>query len=67
MPEPVRVRDQVTGHEYSTYSPSDGEIQLDEPAVDERGDLFPAKPATQPPASEPDTTIPGRTATSEES
>jgi hypothetical protein len=71
MSEPVRVRDKVTGHEYSTYSPSDGEqILRDEPAVDVHGDLIPAKPAAPktpaaPAVAKPDTTQ-GRKATTEE-
>jgi len=47
MPEPTRVRDDVTGHEYSTYGVYDGMTVLDEPAVDERGELLlPKYPAT---------------------
>lgn len=65
MSDPVRVRDNATGHEYSTYSPSDGETRLDEPAVDMRGELIPAKPSTRP-AQPPAPTTTGRKATTEE-
>lgn len=47
MPEPIRVRDDVTGHEYSTYAVDEngksyeGLTVLDEDAVDERGELIP--------------------------
>lgn len=54
MPEPKRVRDESTGHEYSTYAWGwDGLTVLDEPAVDVRGDLLPPKHATKTPAVEP--------------
>lgn len=44
MPEPIRVRDDVLGHEYSTYGTAEpGLTKLDEPAVDERGELLPPK------------------------
>ncbi|HEY2086248.1 MAG TPA: hypothetical protein VGH54_09515 [Mycobacterium sp.] len=66
MPEPQRVRDDATGHEYSTYSRSEGETVLDEPAVDERGDLLPAKPALNRPAEAPVDTNPDLTVTTEE-
>jgi hypothetical protein len=67
MPEPVRVKDNVTGHEYSTYGVYEGLTVLDVPAVDDRGDLlpptYPEAPAT--PATPATTT--GRTATTKES
>jgi hypothetical protein len=65
MSEPIRVRDTTTGHEYSTYGTAvEGLTKLDEPAVDERGDLLPPTypEATATPAK-PATT--GRTATKE--
>jgi hypothetical protein len=75
MPEPVRVRDNVTKHEYSTYAVSEkGEVYegltvIDEPAVDERGALLPPKYPTaekaQTPA--PAAPTPGRPATPKES
>jgi hypothetical protein len=48
MPEPIRVRDDKLGHEYSTYGTAEpGLTKLDEPAVDVRGELLPPKyPAT---------------------
>ena len=49
MPEPVRVRDNVTKHEYSTYGVYEGLTVLDEDAVDVHGDLLPPKyPADKP-------------------
>jgi hypothetical protein len=53
MPEPTRVRDDVTGHEYSTYGVYDGMTVLDEPAVDDRGDLLPPKYPAAPAAKAP--------------
>lgn len=51
MPEPVRVRDNKTGHEYSTYGVYEGLTVLSEPAVDQRGELLPPKyPAASAPA-----------------
>jgi hypothetical protein len=48
MPEPIRVRDDKLGHEYSTYGTAEpGLTKLDEPAVDERGDLLPPKYPTK--------------------
>jgi hypothetical protein len=66
MPDPIRVRDNVTKHEYSTYGTAvEGLTELNEPAVDERGDLIPPKyPAA--PAATPATPT-GRTATTKES
>jgi len=65
MPEPKRVRDDVTGHEYSTYGVYDGMTVLNEPAVDVRGDLLPPKyPAAKPKPTEPTT---GPKATTKES
>jgi len=65
MPEPIRVRDDVTGHEYSTYGTAEpGLKQLDEPAVDERGDLLPPKYPAAKTEAKPTTS---RTATSKES
>lgn len=59
MSEPVRVRDNVTGHEYSTYAVNEkGEVDegltvLDEDAVDVRGELLPPKyPALADPEGE---------------
>jgi hypothetical protein len=56
MPEPKRVRDDKTGHEYSTYGVYEGMTVLNEPAVDERGELLPptypdTAPAANPPAA----------------
>jgi hypothetical protein len=74
MPEPVRVRDTKTGHEYSTYAVDengrvdDGLTRLDEPAVDERGDLLPAKyPAKATPATRTSAANTGAAATTKES
>ena len=72
MPDPIRVRDDKTGAEYSTYGvdengqPYEGLTKLDEPAVDERGDILPPKyPAKdQAPTPKPATT--GRRATTTE-
>jgi hypothetical protein len=75
MTEPVRVRDNKTGAEYSTYAVTeDGQVdqgltKLDGPAVDARGDLLPPTYPAQAPtpaahAPEPTT---GRTATTKES
>lgn len=51
MPEPIRVRDDVTGHEYTTYGTAEpGLTKLNEPAVDERGDLLPPKYPAKPTA-----------------
>lgn len=67
MPEPTRVRDDKTGHEYSTYGVYDGMTVLDEPAVDVHGDLLPAKyPAAETPAPKPQSTT-GHKATTKES
>lgn len=62
MPDPVRVRDNDTGHEYSTYAVSeDGEVYdgltvlKDEPAMDALGNLLP--PKYPEPVSEPDATV----------
>ena len=73
MSEPVRVRDNVTRHEYSTYGVYDGMTVLeDEPAVDGHGELIPPKypetPATAAPAPAKATgsTTTGRKATTEE-
>jgi hypothetical protein len=57
MSEPIRVRDNTTGHEYSTYGTAvEGLTKLNEDAVDVHGELLPptypeatatpAKPAT---------------------
>lgn len=52
MPEPIRVRDDKTLAEYSTYGTAEpGLTKLDEPAVDERGDLLPPKYPTAPSAA----------------
>lgn len=45
MPKLVRVRDSVTGHEYSTALVLDQHKVLDEPAVDAHGRALPAKAA----------------------
>jgi hypothetical protein len=72
MPEPVRVRDNVTGHEYSTYGVYEGMTVLDEPAVDAHDAMLPAKHAEKPPAEQPakpaasPTTPQARKATTEE-
>jgi hypothetical protein len=73
MPAPVRVRDNVTGHEFTTYAvDEDGRVDegltvlKGEAAVDERtGDALPAKPATKPPTAAVPT--PGPKATPKES
>ncbi|HLR84950.1 MAG TPA: hypothetical protein VK059_08365 [Nocardioidaceae bacterium] len=44
MPKFVRVRDEATGHEYSTARVLKGHKVLDKPAVDRNGELLPAKP-----------------------
>lgn len=74
MPEPKRVRDNATGHEYSTYGWGyEGLTVLDEPAVDVRGALLPPKypaveAAPKPQAAKPTdpTSRAGRPATTEE-
>lgn len=50
MPDPVRVRDDNTGHEYSTYAVDENgntyeglTVLKDEPAVDATGELLPPK------------------------
>lgn len=67
MPEPIRVRDDKTGAEYSTYGvdehgePYEGLTKLDEDAVDVHGVLIPPKydeviaetPAPKPTAAKP--------------
>lgn len=66
MPEPVRVKDNTTGHEYSTYGVYEGLTVLDEPAVDGHGELLPPTyPEAAPTPAKPATT--GRTATTKES
>jgi hypothetical protein len=66
MSEPIRVRDNVTGHEYSTYGTAvEGLTKLDESAADVHGDLIPPKYPEAKPA--PTTTTTGRTATTKES
>lgn len=77
MPEPIRVRDDVTGAEYSTYAVNEkGEtyegltVLKDEPAVDAHGVLIPpkyrepVKKAEAPKPAKPATTT--RPATTEE-
>ena len=66
MPEPIRVRDDKTLAEYSTYGTAEpGLTKLDEPAVDVHGDLIPPKyPAAETAAAKPTT---GPKATSKES
>lgn len=66
MPEPIRVRDDQTLAEYSTYGTAEpGLTKLDESAVDERGDLLPPKyPTTEAKATAPATS---RAATPKES
>lgn len=71
MPEPVRVRDDITGHEYSTYAVDENGRVYDgltvlkgEKAIDEHGVLIPPKPAVKPPTTAP---TPGPKATSKES
>lgn len=72
MPEPVRVRDNKTHAEYSTYAVDehgrvdDGLTVLKEPAVDERGDLLPPTYPAKSAAARSETTTSGRKATSEE-
>jgi hypothetical protein len=58
MPEPIRVRDDKTGAEYSTYGvdengdPYEGLTKLDEDAVDVHGEMLPPKyPAAETPAA----------------
>jgi hypothetical protein len=55
MPEPIRVRDNVTGHEYSTYGTAiEGLTKLDEDALDVHGDILPPKyPAAKPAVATP--------------
>lgn len=62
MPEPIRVRDDKTGAEYSTYGvdengePYEGLKKLDEDAVDAHGELLPPKydePVAETPAPKP--------------
>ena len=71
MAEPKRVRDDVTGHEYSTYGVYEGLTVLDEPAVDAHGELLPPKypdaetSATTKAATKPAKST-GREATTEE-
>lgn len=77
MPEPIRVRDDVTGHEYSTYGvdengkPYEGLTKLDEPAVDVHGELlpptYPTEPAAKPQAPKPSEPTTGPKATTKES
>lgn len=67
MPDPVRVRDNETGHEYSTYAVDengkvdDGLTVLKQPAVDERGDLLPPTYPAKPAAASAPTTGPKAT------
>lgn len=69
MPEPVRVRDNTTAHEYSTYAVTeDGRVDkgltvLDEPALDAQGAMVPPKYPAKAPAVAPT----GRPAISKES
>jgi hypothetical protein len=69
MPEPIRVRDNVTGHEYSTYGTAiEGLTQLDEDALDVHGDILPPKYPTAPPIAKPAAATPtGPKATPKES
>ena len=73
MPEPVRVRDDITKHEYSTYAvDADGNVDegltvLDEPAVDERGVIVPPKYPAAEKAKTPAAPTPGPKATPKES
>lgn len=74
MPEPVRVRDNTTRHEYSTYAVTlDGRVDegltvIDEPAVDAQGAILPPKyPAKAPAPAARVVTSPGRPATDKES
>jgi hypothetical protein len=68
MSEPIRVRDNTTLAEYSTYGTAiPGLTKLDEPAVDVRGDLLPAKYPTAPAAPQVPEPTTGRTATTKES
>lgn len=76
MPEPIRVRDDKTLAEYSTYGidengePYEGLTKLDEPAVDDRGELLPPKYLAAEPSTDseleattggsPDTTPPAK-------
>lgn len=67
MPEPIRVKDNKTGHEYSTYGTAvEGLTKLDEPAVDVHGELLPPTYPEAPAAKKPESTT-GRTATTKES
>jgi hypothetical protein len=67
MPEPIRVRDNVTKHEYSTYGTAEpGLTKLDEDAVDVHGDLLPPKYPVVPAAAKPEP-ITGPKATTKES
>lgn len=75
MPEPVRVRDNTTHHEYSTHAVDEngrvdpGLTVLDEPAVDVRGELLPPTYPAQasPPATRTRAATTGPASTTEES
>ena len=78
MPEPIRVRDDKTGAEYSTYAVDEngetyeGLTKLDEPAVDHTGALLPPKyptpsEAPKPQAPKPTEPTTGPKATTKES
>lgn len=49
--EPVRVRDNTTGHEYTTRHVTENHTVLDERAVDANGRHLPAKTADTPKSS----------------
>lgn len=67
MPEPVRVRDNKTGAEYSTYGVYEGLTVLSEPATDMRGDLLPPTYPAQAPAPATRTPAASAAATPKES
>jgi len=67
MPEPVRVRDNQTRHEYSTYGVYEGLTVLDEPAVDAQGELLPPKYPAAPAAPTPRTPAASAAVTPKES
>lgn len=75
MPEPVRVRDDITKHEYSTYAVDENgnsyeglTVLKDEPAVDAHGVLLPPKyPDAETTSAPKPQATPGPKATPKES
>lgn len=77
MPDPIRVRDDVTGHEYSTYAVDENgntdkglTVLKDQLAVDERGALlpptYPDAEKDEAPTPKPAAPKPARAANTEE-